>query len=92
MPLDVSGSRVERRVWRAIARIPRGGTRTYGELARSVGRPGAARAVGSACGRNPVALAVPCHRVVRADGGEGGYRWGLARKRTLLACERRASE
>jgi AraC family transcriptional regulator of adaptative response/methylated-DNA-[protein]-cysteine methyltransferase len=87
VPLDVSGSRFERRVWRAIAAIPRSETRSYGELARALRRPAAARAVGRACGKNPVALAVPCHRVVRADGSDGGYRWGKRRKRSLLKAE-----
>ena len=87
VPLDVSGSRFEQRVWRAIAAIPRGETRSYGELARVLRRPGAGRAVGRACGSNPVALAVPCHRVVRTDGAEGGYRWGVDRKRRLLIAE-----
>ncbi len=87
VPLDVSGSRFERRVWRAIAAIPRSQTRSYSELARALRRPGAARAVGQACGSNPAALAIPCHRVVRADGSGGGYRWGIARKRRLLAAE-----
>ena len=71
--------------------IPRGETRTYGELARSIGLPpGASRAVGTACGSNPVSLLVPCHRVVRAGGGLGGYYWGLDRKRLLLDAERRS--
>lgn len=92
VPLDVRGSRFQRRVWDAIAAIPRGETRTYGQLARAIGRPGAARAVGQACHANPVAVLVPCHRVVAAGGGQGGYRWGLARKRALLAREKKESD
>lgn len=90
LPLDVSGSAFERRVWRAIARIPPGETRSYGALARALRRPGAARSVGRACGKNPVALLVPCHRVVLGDGGLGGYRYGAARKRQLLAVEEKS--
>ncbi|HEY5635637.1 MAG TPA: methylated-DNA--[protein]-cysteine S-methyltransferase [Burkholderiales bacterium] len=89
VPLDVRGTVFQRRVWDALRAIPRGETRTYGELARSIGRPKAVRAVGSACAANPVALAVPCHRAVRADGGLGGYAWGLPRKKTLLGIEKR---
>jgi AraC family transcriptional regulator of adaptative response/methylated-DNA-[protein]-cysteine methyltransferase len=87
-PLDVPGTPFEREVWEEIQRIPRGQTRTYAEIARRLGRPGAARAVGRACGRNRVALVIPCHRVVPAAGGRGGYRWGPERKRALLERER----
>jgi len=87
VPLDVRGSRFQRRVWDALRRIPRGAARTYGELARALGRPGAARAVARACGANPVAVLVPCHRAVARD-GTGGYAYGAARKRALLARER----
>jgi len=73
----------------ALAQVPVGATTSYGELARRVGRPGAARAVGRAMATNPVALVVPCHRVVRGDGGLGGYAWGLDRKRALLEHEDR---
>jgi AraC family transcriptional regulator of adaptative response/methylated-DNA-[protein]-cysteine methyltransferase len=76
-------------VWEELRRIPRGETRTYAQLAREVGAPAAVRAVGSACGANPVALAVPCHRAVRSDGGLGGYAWGLSRKKLLLELEKR---
>ena len=89
VPLDIRGTVFQRRVWEALRRIPRGKTRTYGEIAREVGAPAAVRAVGSACGANPVALAVPCHRAVRTDGGLGGYAWGLQRKRKLLALEKK---
>jgi AraC family transcriptional regulator of adaptative response/methylated-DNA-[protein]-cysteine methyltransferase len=92
LPLDLVGTAFQRRVWRALREVPRGGTVSYGELAARIGAPRAVRAVGMACGANPVAVAVPCHRVVRGDGSIGGYRWGLARKKTLLARERAAQE
>ena len=88
MPLDLRGTAFQQRVWRELTRIPRGETITYAELAKRVGSPGAVRAVGSACGANPTALVVPCHRVLRSDGALGGFRWGLARKAKLLAAER----
>src|ERR1051325_7610663 len=83
VPLDIRGTVFQRRVWETLRRIPRGETRTYQDIARAIGAPTAVRAVGSACGANPVALAVPCHRAVRSDGGMGGYAWGLQRKRKL---------
>jgi len=89
VPLDIRGTVFQRRVWEALRRIPRGETRTYAQIAREVGAPAAVRAVGSACGANPVALAVPCHRAVRTDGGLGGYAWGLQRKAKLLEIEKR---
>ena len=89
LPLDLGATPFQWRVWRALRAIPRGETRTYGEVAAAIGAPGAARAVARACAANPVALVIPCHRVVRADGGLGGYRWGVARKRALLERERR---
>lgn len=92
LPLDVRATAFQRRVWEALRQIPRGQTRTYGEIAREIGQPDTVRAVGRACGANPVALAIPCHRVVGADGGLGGYRWGVERKRRLLEAERAASE
>ncbi|MEM1204230.1 MAG: bifunctional DNA-binding transcriptional regulator/O6-methylguanine-DNA methyltransferase Ada [Acidobacteriota bacterium] len=92
LPLDVRASAFRLEVWRYLRTIPRGETRTYAEVARAIGRPRAVRAVGSACGANPVAIAVPCHRVLRSDGGLGGYRWGLDRKRVLLGLEADASE
>jgi len=85
--LDVRASAFQWRVWRALREIPRGRTASYGEIAARIGRPTAARAVARACASNPVALVVPCHRVVRADGGDGGYRWGAARKAALLRRE-----
>jgi AraC family transcriptional regulator of adaptative response/methylated-DNA-[protein]-cysteine methyltransferase len=87
LPLDVRATAFEWRVWRELQRIPRGATRSYGEVAAALGKPGAARAVARACAANRVALVVPCHRVVRADGDPGGYRWGAERKRQLLAGE-----
>jgi AraC family transcriptional regulator of adaptative response/methylated-DNA-[protein]-cysteine methyltransferase len=89
LPLDVRGTVFQRRVWDELRRIPRGETRTYGEIARAIGAPAAVRAVGSACGANPVALVVPCHRAVRTDGGLGGYAWGVSRKKRLLALEKK---
>ena len=87
LPLDIRGTAFQERVWRALTRIPPGETVTYSELARRVGRPAAARAVAQACAANALAVAVPCHRVVRRGGGASGYRWGLARKQALLARE-----
>jgi len=89
LPLDIRGTVFQRRVWDELRRIPRGETRTYRDIARAIGAPAAVRAVGSACGANPVALVVPCHRAVRTDGGLGGYAWGLSRKKRLLALERK---
>ncbi len=84
LPLDVRGTTFQWRVWDALQRIPKGSTRTYAEIARELGQPSAARAVARACASNPLALVIPCHRVVRGDGGLGGYRWGVERKRELL--------
>ena len=89
LPLDVQATAFQRQVWECLQGIPVGETRTYGEIAKAIGRPTATRAVASACASNPVPLAVPCHRAVRKDGGLGGYRWGLERKKRLLAAERR---
>src|SRR5581483_2144735 len=88
LPLDIRATAFRARVWAELRRIPRGETRTYGEVARAIGAPGAARAVGNACNANPVPVIVPCHRVVAADGTLGGFRYGLARKRELLSRER----
>ena len=88
LPLDVQATEFQLRVWHALQQIPYGSTRTYAEVARGLGNPKANRAVAHACATNPVSLVVPCHRVVRADGGLGGYRWGLERKRKLLAQEK----
>jgi AraC family transcriptional regulator of adaptative response/methylated-DNA-[protein]-cysteine methyltransferase len=87
LPLDVHATAFRRRVWEALRRIPAGETRSYGQIAAAVGSPGAARAVGSACAANPVAVVVPCHRVVGSDGSLHGYAYGLARKRQLLDAE-----
>ena len=92
LPLDVQATAFQRRVWEALRAIPYGSTRSYSEIAQSLGRPQAARAVARACATNPVSIVVPCHRVVRTDGSLGGYRWGLERKRALLAQEKAALE
>ena len=92
VPLDVRATAFQRRVWAALQRIPYGSTRSYSEIARAVGRPAAARAVARACATNPAAIAIPCHRVVREDGGLGGYRWGLKRKQALLDSEAAAAK
>lgn len=88
IPLDLVGTPFQREVWAELRRIPPGETATYAEVAQRIGRPRAVRAVASACAGNHVAVAVPCHRVVRTDGGLGGYKWGTARKRSLLDGER----
>lgn len=87
LPLDIRGTAFQRRVWQALQSIPAGETRSYGELAAAVGDPKAARAVAAACAANKIAVAVPCHRVVHRDGSLSGYRWGVERKRRLLAKE-----
>lgn len=89
IPLDLHGTAFQLRVWRALQRVPRGETVTYKELAAAAGNERAVRAAGTACGANPVALLVPCHRALRSDGALGGYRWGLERKAQLLAKEAR---
>lgn len=89
LPLDVQGTAFQQRVWQALQEIPPGTTETYSGLALRLGRPSAVRAVAQACAANPVAVAIPCHRVVRSDGGLAGYRWGIERKRALLDRERR---
>jgi AraC family transcriptional regulator of adaptative response/methylated-DNA-[protein]-cysteine methyltransferase len=87
LPLDIQGTLFQQRVWQALRAIPPGETRSYAEIARAIGKPKSVRAVAQACATNPVAVAVPCHRVVRSDGAISGYRWGVARKRALLARE-----
>jgi AraC family transcriptional regulator of adaptative response/methylated-DNA-[protein]-cysteine methyltransferase len=89
IPLDIRGTVFQRKVWEQLRRIPAGETRSYGQIARAIGAPRAVRAVGSACGANPVALVIPCHRALRTDGSLGGYAWGLARKKKLLEIEKR---
>ena len=88
LPLDVRATAFQWRVWRQLRAIPYGETRTYQEVARAIGSPTATRAVARACATNPVALVIPCHRVVRTDGSMGGYRWGIERKEKLLAQEK----
>lgn len=87
LPLDLHGTAFQLRVWEALRSIPRGQTRSYGQLARALGDPKAVRAVAGACGANPVAIVVPCHRVIGADGKLTGYRWGVQRKHKLLEQE-----
>nr|WP_232298782.1 bifunctional DNA-binding transcriptional regulator/O6-methylguanine-DNA methyltransferase Ada [Granulicella tundricola] len=87
LPLDVRATAFQHRVWRELQAIPRGQTRTYSEIAEAIGSPASVRAVAGACAANPVALAVPCHRVIGKDGKLTGYRWGMDRKRTLLTHE-----
>jgi AraC family transcriptional regulator of adaptative response/methylated-DNA-[protein]-cysteine methyltransferase len=89
IPLDVRATAFQARVWQALRQIPRGETRSYAQLAEAIGQPSAVRAVARACASNPVAIAVPCHRVIGSDGSLTGYRWGVERKRTLLDLERR---
>lgn len=87
LPLDLQGTAFQQRVWQALSAIPPGRTVTYTDIAQAIGLPRSVRAVAQACGANKVAVAIPCHRVVRSDGGISGYRWGVERKRTLLARE-----
>jgi AraC family transcriptional regulator, regulatory protein of adaptative response / methylated-DNA-[protein]-cysteine methyltransferase len=89
LPLDVQATAFQWRVWQELQAIPAGSTRTYGEIAEALGQPTAARAVARACATNPVSVIIPCHRVIREDGGLGGYRWGLKRKRALLDREQK---
>ncbi|HVL79555.1 MAG TPA: methylated-DNA--[protein]-cysteine S-methyltransferase, partial [Sphingomicrobium sp.] len=87
LPIDVAGTAFQESVWRELRKIPPGETRSYAQIAAAIGQPGAVRAVGSANGANPVAVIVPCHRVVRSDGSLGGYAGGVERKRRLLMSE-----
>ena len=89
LPLDIRATAFQRRVWTYLQSIPFGATRSYGQVAKAIGRPTASRAVARACATNPVAIAIPCHRVVREDGSSSGYRWGAERKKTLLEMEQR---
>jgi len=89
LPLDIRSTAFQRQVWEKLREIPYGQTASYGDVAKSLGKPAAVRAVGRACATNPVALVIPCHRVVREDQSLGGYRWGLERKKKLLAHEKR---
>jgi AraC family transcriptional regulator, regulatory protein of adaptative response / methylated-DNA-[protein]-cysteine methyltransferase len=87
LPLDIRATAFQRRVWTYLQSIPFGATRSYREVAKAIGQPSASRAVARACATNPVAVAIPCHRVVREDGSESGYRWGVDRKKALLELE-----
>ena len=87
LPLDIRGTAFQHRVWEALRHIPPGRTASYAEIAQAIGASGSARAVARACASNPIAVAVPCHRVVRSDGSLSGYRGGVDRKRALLARE-----
>jgi AraC family transcriptional regulator of adaptative response/methylated-DNA-[protein]-cysteine methyltransferase len=90
LPLDIRATAFQRLVWAHLQSIPFGVTRSYSQVAKAVGRPRACRAVARACATNPVAVAIPCHRVVREDGSMGGYRWGIERKKALLEMERQS--
>src|SRR5262249_54132308 len=90
LPLDIRGTAFQQRVWTAIRDIPAGSTASYRELAKRIGAPKAVRAVAQACAANGIAVAIPCHRVVRTDGSTSGYRWGVGRQRALLAREKAA--
>ena len=92
LPVDVQGTEFQKRVWAAISRIPYGETRSYNKIAEEIGMPKAYRAVANACGANPVPLIVPCHRVIRKNGGLGGYGMGIERKKYLLAMEKSVSK
>lgn len=87
LPLDLRATAFQNKVWESLRRIPRGETRSYSDIAREIGAPSAVRAVARACSSNPVAITIPCHRVVRRDGDAAGYRWGIERKRKLLKAE-----
>jgi methylated-DNA-[protein]-cysteine S-methyltransferase len=88
IPLHVEGTEFQKKVWKKLAEIPYGGTRSYGELAAALGAAGAGRAVGTACGKNPLCIIVPCHRVIRSDGSNGSYSGGSRIKKTLLDLEK----
>ncbi len=90
LPLDIRGTAFQQRVWKALTAIPAGSTASYAEIARKIGKPSAVRAVAQACAANNLAIAIPCHRVVKNDGGLSGYRWGVARKKELLSREEAA--
>lgn len=90
LALDPRGTDFQQRVWQALCEVPLGETASYADIAARIGSPGAVRAVAQACGANHISVAIPCHRIVRAGGGLGGYHWGVARKRALLAREARA--
>ena len=91
LPLDIQATAFQRRVWAHLQSLPFGATQSYGQVAKAIGKPTAARAVARACASNRIAFAIPCHRVVRGNGEMGGYRWGTSRKKALLEMERQAS-
>jgi AraC family transcriptional regulator of adaptative response/methylated-DNA-[protein]-cysteine methyltransferase len=91
LPLDVRGTAFQQRVWQALRQIRAGSTASYSDIAQRIGAPSSVRAVAQACAANPLAVAIPCHRVVRSDGGLSGYRWGVARKEALLRREAEAA-
>jgi len=88
LPLDIRATAFQRLVWKALQGIPYGATSSYSEIAEAIGKPEAVRAVASACAKNRIAVAIPCHRVVHKDGGVSGYRWGVERKKKLLEHEK----
>jgi AraC family transcriptional regulator of adaptative response/methylated-DNA-[protein]-cysteine methyltransferase len=88
LPLDIQGTAFQQRVWQALRDIPAGATLSYTQVAERIGSPRSVRAVAGACAANAIAIAIPCHRVVRSDGGLSGYRWGIERKRALLEREK----
>ena len=90
LPLDIRGTAFQQRVWKSLRQIPPGSTASYADIAAKIGMPKAVRAVAQACGANELAVAIPCHRVVRNDGSLSGYRWGVERKRALLEREAQA--
>jgi AraC family transcriptional regulator of adaptative response/methylated-DNA-[protein]-cysteine methyltransferase len=92
LPLDIRGTAFQQRVWQALREIPAGKTASYAEIAARIGAPKSARAVAGACAANKLAVAIPCHRVVRSDGSVSGYRWGVGRKRQLLEAEAEGGE
>jgi AraC family transcriptional regulator of adaptative response/methylated-DNA-[protein]-cysteine methyltransferase len=92
LPLDIRATAFQRRVWTYLQSIPFGATRSYIQVAKAIGQPTASRAVARACATNPVAVAIPCHRVVRENGNISGYRWGVERKKTLLEMEQTSAE
>ena len=92
LPLDIQGTAFQHRVWNSLREIPWGESKTYSDIARQIGSPAATRAVAKACAANPLAIAIPCHRVIRADGNPSGYKWGLERKAKLLEMEKKAMD
>jgi AraC family transcriptional regulator of adaptative response/methylated-DNA-[protein]-cysteine methyltransferase len=90
LPLDIRGTAFQQRVWEALRQIPAGSTATYADIAGRIGQPKSVRAAAMACGANALAVAIPCHRVIRTDGSLSGYRWGVERKGELLRRERKA--